>query len=171
MEKTYRESRLTIVGLLFSLFVLFLFVKIFLAAIESEQIVFIAMMLVVCLTWLKVIYNSLNNIFKKIVVKDNGIFITKFGKVTELRWETIQEFGRIEKKRLLQGAGEDNWIYYVIGRGSEKSNIKLGDSNFNGMDEIVSTILKKAKSAKFMTKKNISKFPGVKKFEEVSWEV
>lgn len=169
MDKTYRESRLTIIGLLFSLFVLFLFTKIFIAAIETENSFFIIMMLVVCLTWLKVVYNSINNIFKKIVVKPQGISITKFWNSVEIRWDEIREFGRIEKKRIFMNSGDDNWIYYLVKKSSENKTIKIGDSNFKGMDEIVGTVLKKAKNASFMTKRNVSNIPYLKKFESVTW--
>ena len=170
MDKTYRESRFAIVGLVFSLFVFFLFIKIFIASIESGNGIFIIMMLVVCLTWLKVIYNSLNTIFKKIIIRSHGIYIYQSWKSVNIRWEEIKEFGRIEKKGKFQKSGEDHWIYYIIKNMSEEQKIKVGDSNFRGMDEIVPVILKKAKKSKFVTLTNTSQIPGMKKFKTISWE-
>ncbi|MFZ5516322.1 MAG: hypothetical protein ACOY90_06765 [Candidatus Zhuqueibacterota bacterium] len=169
MDKTYRESRLTILGLLFSLFVLFLFSKIFIASIESENGLFILLMAVVCLLWLKVIYNSIHNIFKKIVVRPQGLFIYNSWKSHDIRWEQMREFGRIEKKKFFRSV-EDSWEYYLIKGDDKKRPIKLGDSGFKGMDEIVAVILKKAKHATCVTKKNVAPIPWMKKFETISWE-
>jgi len=169
MDKTYRESRLAILGLLFSFFVLFLFIKIFIASIESENSLFIVLMVMVCLLWLKVIYNSVHNIFKKIVVRSQGLSIYHSWKSHDVRWEEMKEFGRIEKKKFLRSA-EDSWDYYLIKGDDKKRSIPLGDSGFKGMDDIIALIRKKARVAAFVTKKNVALISWTKKFKTISWE-
>ena len=169
MQHIFKQSKVGYLGLIFFLYIFFLFIKIFIQSVESSAVIYSIMTAMLCLWWAKFIYTYWLIFSEKIVVNNEGIRIIYPFNSRGYRWEEIIEFGRYWKYFVSHRNGLGLWSYYIKVRRLGDKKINISHENASMMEQLTPLIFKHARNAQFVTLNNVSKMPFKKRIEKEAW--
>ena len=168
MNKTYKHSAIRYYfGSLLLVVVLVIFpIGLLRDAIDSGGVLYIGFSLCFSLLFIYALFAIWQNMTMQIVVSDGSFTINKQFETMDIRWDEIVEFG---KYRRGSAYNPGYWCFYFKLNKSVDEKIEIGLLDFKERDELISTIFKKAKNAKFVTLENTSWIPFVKRLKALQW--